>query len=126
MNGPSVLVSKVSERAGNPPVAIEATLDPAAIARVRPDAQQRNGKILVVSGWVLTVASAVLYCLACFGAAADADVGEILANGSVPYARTALGVAGIGTLLWLVGSFTYLRAAMEALESGSDDGTPPG
>ncbi|MCC7542935.1 MAG: hypothetical protein IT379_42360 [Deltaproteobacteria bacterium] len=100
---------------------IDREIDPAVLTRIHLDARQRRGKMLVVAGWVLTVAGAVIYCLACFGAGADQDLGQILAYGSVPFARGALGVVGLGTLLWLVGSFTYLRAAMDAFEPGPTD-----
>ena len=88
------------------------------IARERdaddPQAVQRRGKNMVVAGWIVTVVAAILYCVACFSGSVDADLAEILSTNAVPFARAMLVATGVGTLLWLVGSFVYLRGAMDA------------
>lgn len=79
----------------------------------RAESLQRNGRRLVVLGYAVTVVGIVLYCLACFAGGLRADIGDLLLNNAVPFARATLAVLGVGTAMWIVGSFTYLRGAME-------------
>jgi hypothetical protein len=99
----------VSARAQAP-----ASLRPAAKVLSRPEAMQRNGKALVVAGWAVTLIGVVLYCATTFAGGVDADMGELLTKNVVPFARATLAVMGIGTALWLAGSFVYLKGAMDA------------
>lgn len=87
---------------------------------MRADSLQRRGKGMIFAGFIITIVCVVLYCAACFAGGADADMGDILLKNAVPFARATLAVQGLGTLLWLVGSFTYLRGAMDADESEVD------
>ncbi|MCC7381921.1 MAG: hypothetical protein IT384_08835 [Deltaproteobacteria bacterium] len=86
------------------------------------EARQRRGRILIFSGFAITIAGVVLYCAACFAGGLDADMGDLLFKNTVPFARATLGVLGVGTLVWLAGSLTYLRGAMDA----DDDPEPRG
>ncbi|MBZ0116648.1 MAG: hypothetical protein K8H88_06630 [Sandaracinaceae bacterium] len=92
----------------------------AAAARVSPAARaeslQRRGKAMIFAGFVLTIVGAVLYCGVCFAGGMNAELADILFENTVPFARAMLGITGLGTLVWLVGSFTYLRGAMDAEE----------
>lgn len=85
---------------------------------------QKVGKGMILAGFIITIVGVVLYCAACFAGGADADMGDILFKNAVPFARATLAVLGLGTLVWLVGSFTYLRGAMDADEDAAEKGTP--
>lgn len=88
----------------------------------RAETMQKNGKGMILAGFVITVVGVVLYCLACFAGGVDAGMGDILFRNAVPFARATLGILGVGTLVWLVGSFTYLRGAMDADEDANNIG----
>lgn len=90
----------------------------------RAESLQRTGKKLVIAGFVVTIAGVIGYCVACFAAGFNADMGNILYNNTVPFARATLAVLGLGTLVWAAGSLTYLRGVMDADES-SEDGPDP-
>ncbi|MBI2569842.1 MAG: hypothetical protein HYV63_22795 [Candidatus Schekmanbacteria bacterium] len=82
----------------------------------RAESLQRAGKGMIFAGFVITIVGVVLYCAVCFAGGMDADMGDLLFENAVPFARATLAVLGVGTLVWLVGSFTYLRGAMDADE----------
>lgn len=91
----------------------------AAAQRTRAEhaeALQRRGRGLILGGFVITITGVVGYCVASFAGGMDADMGDILFRNSVPFARATLAVLGVGTLVWLAGSFTYLKGAMDADE----------
>ncbi|MCC6900264.1 MAG: hypothetical protein IT377_14895 [Polyangiaceae bacterium] len=75
---------------------------------------QKRGRVMIVAGFVITIVGVVLYCAACFAGGVDADMGDLLLDNAVPFARATLGVLGFGTLVWLIGSFMHLRGAMDA------------
>jgi|GEM_PF-1365003 len=85
-------------------------------------ARQRTGRRFIVAGFVVSVVGVVLYCVASFAGGLDADMGDLLFRNSVPYARATLGIIGLGTLVWLVGSVKYLHAVMDGAE---EDGAQP-
>lgn len=89
------------------------------------EARQRLGKRLILAGSVVTVLGVILYCAVCFAGGLDADMGDLLFRNSVPFARATLGVLGLGTLIWVIGSFTYLRGAMEMDEETREPDDPP-
>lgn len=103
---------------------MDLSIDPALPGRASPrsltkplnraESQQRKGKAMVVAGWVVTLLGVVLYCAATFSAGVDADMGALLTENVVPFAHATLAVMGLGTLLWLTGSFVYLKGAMDA------------
>lgn len=97
---------------------LPAALDEASRAS-RAETLQKNGKGMILAGFVITIVGVVLYCLACFAGGVDAGMGDILFRNAVPFARGTLGILGIGTLVWLIGSFTYLRGAMDADEDAN-------
>lgn len=82
----------------------------------RPAARERQGKALVVAGWITAVIGIVLYCAASFAGETDADLAAILFHGAVPAARAALVVIGCGTLLWVVGTVVHANAALDGAE----------
>lgn len=94
------------------PVQLELPTRPVAPAV----ALQRRGKNLIFAGSVITIVGVVLYCAVCFAGGVDTELGAILLENTIPFGRATLGVLGIGTVMWLIGSFTYLRGAMDADE----------
>ena len=97
------------------------TVDSSSQSVVRAQSLQTNGKRMVLAGFIITVLGVVLYCVACFAGGADADLGDVLFRNSVPLARATLGLLGLGTLVWLVGSVNYVRGAMNADDAASGD-----
>ncbi len=85
------------------------------------ESTQKTGKSMILAGFVITILGVVLYCATCFAGGADADLGDVLFRNAVPFARATLAVLGVGTLVWLVGSFTYLRGAMDADDDATDE-----
>ncbi|HMU37884.1 MAG TPA: hypothetical protein PKE31_02635 [Pseudomonadota bacterium] len=97
-----------------------------AVAPVESRAQQaesmqRRGRKMVIAGFVITIAGVVAYCAATFAGGMNVDMGDLLFRNADPFALSTLGILGIGTLSWLVGSLTYLRGAMDADEESSQD-----
>jgi hypothetical protein len=82
--------------------------------------RMRQGKRLVVSGFAITIAGIVGYCLACFSAGVSEDVGATFMSTPGLLIAPTLAVIGLGTLFWLVGSFVYLSGAMDSDPSGPD------
>lgn len=91
----------------------------------RAESLQRTGRKMILAGFVVSIAGVILYCAACFAGGMDAELGDLLLTHSVPFAHATLGVLGLGTLVWLIGSFTYLKGAMDA-DDGLDRQNPPG
>lgn len=101
------------------PAAVRASLAATAEAR------QKTGKRLIVAGFVITIVAVVLYCAACFAGGLSVAMDDILLRNAIPFARAMLAVLGLGTLVWLVGSVTYLRGAMDAEPDSDDVPVPP-
>jgi hypothetical protein len=80
----------------------------------------RRGKRLVISGFVVAVFGIVAYCVVCFSATVNQQLGAALLESPGGLAGPTLGIIGLGTLLWLVGSFVYLNGAMDSDPSGPD------
>jgi hypothetical protein len=88
---------------------------------LRGEALQKTGKRWVVAGFAITILGVVSYCLACFAGGVDAEMGDIMLRNAVPFARVTLAILGLGCFVWLIGSLTYLRGAMEIDDDGDDD-----
>lgn len=82
--------------------------------------RMRRGKRLVISGFIVSVAGMIAYCLACFTAGMSANLATSLLENSGWLIRAALAVMGVGMLLWLVGSFLYLHGGMDSDPEGPD------
>ena len=81
-----------------------------------PEKRMRDGRRLVLAGFVIAVLGIVAYCFVGLSAPAT----EQVVSGPADMIGPALGVIGIGTLLWLVGSFVFLRGAMDSDPDGPD------
>lgn len=93
---------------------------PASLA-AKAASREKAGKRMIVAGFVIAVLGIVLYCVASFAGDVGDDMGDVLLRNAVPYARATLAVIGLGTLVWLVGSITYLRGVMDA--DAGDEGS---
>ncbi|MBZ0135265.1 MAG: hypothetical protein K8I27_02690 [Planctomycetes bacterium] len=80
----------------------------------------RRGKLLVMGGFVITIVGIVGYCLTCFSAGVNEDVGSTLMGSPGLLIVPTLSIMGLGTLCWLVGSFMYLSGGMDSDPSGPD------
>jgi hypothetical protein len=86
------------------------------------DAERRmlRGKRLVISGFVVAVLGMIAYCLACFAAGMNANLGAALIENPGWLIGPAMAIMGVGALLWLVGSFLYLLGGMDSDPEGPD------
>lgn len=85
--------------------------------------RMRRGRALVVSGFAVAVLGVLGYCAVCFAGGVHHELGQLLLESSTPFITT-LAVIGTGTALWLVGSMTYLAAAMDADELEEEQAAP--
>jgi len=82
--------------------------------------RMRRGRRLVIGGFVVAVVGVIGYSVACFSAAVSPQLGSTLLERPGWLVGPALGIIGLGTLLWLVGSFMYLTGAMDSDPNGPD------
>ncbi len=92
---------------------------PAATALYAAAARRmRRGRRLVVSGFAVTVLGIVAYCLTCFTASPG---GAARPAGDPAWLLGAcLGLIGLGTLLWLIGSVQFFSGAMDSDPAAPD------
>ena len=76
----------------------------------------RRSERLVIAGFVLAMLGIAVYCV---GVGASEYLGASLLENPERAIEAALGILGLGTLLWLMGLFGYLRAAMDSDPEGS-------
>ena len=86
----------------------------------RAEQRMRRGKQLVISGIIVAVVGIVAYSVASFNAAAIQELGSALLESRGWLVGPTLGIIGLGTLLWLVGTFVYLVGAMDSDPNGPD------
>ncbi len=86
----------------------------------RAEQRMRRGKQLVISGFIVAAVGIVAYCVACFSAGVSQELGSALLENPGWLVGPTLGIIGLGTLLWLVGSFLYLSGAMDSDPDGPD------
>lgn len=68
----------------------------------------------MVAGFVITIVGVVSFCAACFAGGVSAELGDLLFRNAVPFAKGTLAILGLGTVVWLIGSFMYLGGALKA------------
>lgn len=76
------------------------------------------GKRVVIAGFVIAILGVIVYCLACFNSDLNQQFGNMEHTSGL--LASSLGTIGLGTLLWLIGSFIHLKAAMESDPEKSD------
>ena len=86
----------------------------------RAEQQMRRGKQLVISGFIVAVVGIVAYCVVGFTAGVNPELGSALLESPGLLVGPTLGIIGLGTLLWLVGSFVYLNGVMDSDPNGPD------
>ncbi len=86
----------------------------------KAEQRMRRGKELVIGGFIIAVVGIVAYCVATFSAIESQALGWTLLESPGWLIGPTLGIIGLGTLLWLVGSFIYLNGAMDSDPNGSD------
>ena len=86
----------------------------------RAEQQMRRGKRLVIGGFIVAVVGIVAYCVACFSAGVSQELALAFTASPGRLVGPMLGIIGLGTLLWLVGSFVYLAGAMDSDANGPD------
>ncbi len=86
----------------------------------RAEQRMRRGKQVVISGFIVAVVGIVAYCVASFSAAVNQELGSALLESPGWLVGPTLGMIGLGTLLWLVGSFVHLNGAMDSDPNGPD------
>lgn len=77
---------------------------------VRTEKRMRDGKLLILIGFIVAVLGIVAYCIV--GLSAPARVGAV--SGLGDWVGPSLGVIGVGTAIWLIGSVMFLRGAMDS------------
>lgn len=94
----------------------------AALVHPYAEAEQRmkRGKQLVTSGFVVAVGGIIAYCIVCFSAGVNQKIGTTLFQNPGYLVIPALGLIGLGTLFWLIGSFLYLSGSMDSNPEGTD------
>ncbi len=90
------------------------TAPPKAATCTPAERRMRRGKKLVIAGFVVAVIGIIGYCMVCLGAGVNQELGTALLENVTWLAGPTLAVVGLGTLLWLLGSFMYLNGALES------------
>ncbi|KAA0232303.1 MAG: hypothetical protein EDR02_18065 [Actinobacteria bacterium] len=111
----SVGATQISETAESPARSVTK-----AEVYARAEGMMRRGKRLVISGFAVSLVGIIGYCVVSLSASINEDVGASFLQNPGPLVGPALVVLGLGTLLWLVGSFLYLRGAMDSDPDGPD------
>ncbi len=86
----------------------------------RAEQQMQRGRQLVVSGFVVAVLGIVAYCLVGLSAGVNQQLGSAFLESSEWLTGATLGTIGLGTLLWLAGSFMYVSGGMDGDPEGPD------
>jgi cbb3-type cytochrome oxidase subunit 1 len=86
----------------------------------RAEQRMRSGKHLVISGFIVAVVGIIAYCVVCLSAGVNQELGSTLLKNMGWLVFPTLGVIGLGTLLWLMGSYRYLIGAMDSDPAGPD------
>ncbi len=112
-----VSVAAGHAKTGEPPSVATPTR---AEVYARAEQRMRRGKELVINGFIVAMVGIVAYCVTTFSALENQELGSNLLESPGWLIWPTLGLIGLGTLLWLVGSFVYLNGAMDSDPNGSD------
>ena len=86
----------------------------------RAERQMHHGKRLVIGGFAVAVLGIVAYCIVGLSAGVNQQLGSAFVESSEWLTAVTLGTIGLGTLLWLVGSFLYVSGGMDGDPDGPD------
>lgn len=82
--------------------------------------QMKLGKRLVIGGFILSIMGIIAYCVTNFNMTLNQKYNGILVDNSGALLIPTLATIGIGTLVWLIGSFIHLKGAMNSDPSKTD------
>lgn len=82
--------------------------------------RMRYGRRLVISGAVIAILGIICRCIVSFSVDIGPAIGAIYLRDPERFLGPTLGVIGLGTLMWLIGSFVYLNGAMGSDPDGPD------
>jgi hypothetical protein len=91
-----------------------------AEVHARAERHMRSGKRLVISGFVVAVLGIVAYCFVGLSAGVNQQTGSAFLESAGWLTGATLGIVGLGTLLWLVGSVLYVSGGMDSDPDGPD------
>ncbi len=80
----------------------------------------QRGRRFVTYGFAVSIVGIVGYCLAVFGIAGSGGPRDTSLESTGVFVRPALGILGLGVLLWMIGSFLHLNGVVE-----DDPGSAP-
>lgn len=86
----------------------------------RAEQRMHRGRRLVISGFVVAVLGIVAYCVVGLSVDVNQQLGSAFSISSEWLTGATLGIIGLGTLLWLVGSFLYVSGGMDSDPDGPD------
>lgn len=82
--------------------------------------RMRWGRWLVISGSIVAIIGIICRCIASFSVDIGSNIGALFLQNPEKFLGPTLGVIGLGTLLWLIGSFLYMHGAMDSDPNGPD------
>ncbi len=82
--------------------------------------RMRYGRKLVISGAIIAILGIICRCIVSFSVDIGPTIGVIYVRDPERFLGPTLGVIGLGTLMWLIGSFVYLNGAMDSDPDGPD------
>ena len=104
-------------------IALTSKTDP-ALSKLEIYAQaeriMRRGKRLVISGCLVATIGMVAYCALSLEADASQQPATTQFEALDRFTGATLGVVGVGTFLWLLGAWAYLRGGLDSDPSGPD------
>ncbi len=78
------------------------------------------GKRLVISGAIIAILGIICRCIVSFSVDIGPTIGAIYLRNPERFLGPTLGIIGLGTFMWLVGSFVYLHGVMDSDPDGPD------
>ncbi|MBI2522266.1 MAG: hypothetical protein HYV97_17735 [Bdellovibrio sp.] len=96
----------------------EVALGAQKLAYAQAERRMRLGRRLVVIGFVVSILGVIAYCVGCFNVTLNQEIGGVLYDNPGWLLTPTLGTMGLGTVLWLIGSFIHLKGAMDSDPEG--------
>ena len=80
----------------------------------RAERRMRRGKQLVRGGFILAFVGTIAYCVITLSSGVNDWLGSVLSGISGWPVTLMLGLIGLGTLVWVIGTLLYLNGSMDA------------